>query len=106
MKIQSMVSTNPPGKKHSNDICTNETLPQIITNHVLLTLFVIVVDALVVHQHAHRDTISSTMLEMKHHHLAPEEGPIVEGDHDECYDDLLMNYIKNKKQKNKCLYML
>ena len=54
------------------------------------------------HQRAHRDTISSTMLEMKHHHLAPEEGPIVEVQYqDECDDDLLMNYIKNKKWKNK-----
>jgi hypothetical protein len=26
MTIQPMVSTTPPGKKHSNDICTNETL--------------------------------------------------------------------------------
>jgi hypothetical protein len=25
-KIQPMVSNTPPGKKHSNDICTNETL--------------------------------------------------------------------------------
>jgi hypothetical protein len=26
MKIQPMVLTNPPGKKHSNDIFDNETL--------------------------------------------------------------------------------
>jgi len=26
MTIQPMVSINPPGKKHSNDICINETL--------------------------------------------------------------------------------
>jgi hypothetical protein len=65
-------------------------------------LFVIVVDAPVVHQHPHPATRSSTMLEMTHHLPAPEEGPIVEGqDQDECDDDLLMNFIKKKKQKNK-----
>jgi hypothetical protein len=41
------------------------------------------------------------MLEMMHSHPTLEEGPIVEGDQDECDDDLLVNYIKNKKQKNK-----
>jgi hypothetical protein len=59
------------------------------------------VDAPVVHQCVCHTTRSSTMLEMMHHHLALEWGPIAQGDQDECNDDLLMNYIKNKKQKKK-----
>jgi hypothetical protein len=104
--IQPMVSTTPPGKKYSNDIRTNETLLQIITNHVLLTLYVIVVDAPIVHQRPRPTTRSSTMLEMTHRLPTAEHGPIDEGlDQVECDDHLLMNFIKNKKQKNKSLYI-
>ena len=47
--IQPMVSTTPPGKKMSHAICINERLIwTIIINHVLLTLFVVIVDAPVV----------------------------------------------------------
>jgi hypothetical protein len=65
-------------------------------------LFVIVVDAPIVHQCPRPATRSSTNLEMTHYHSATEQGPIVEGqDQEECDDDLLMNFIKKKKQKNK-----
>jgi hypothetical protein len=67
--------------------------------------FVIVVDTPIVHQHAHCSTRSSTMFEMTHSHAAPKRGPTTEGDQDECTDDLLKNCMKNKKQKNKWLYI-
>jgi hypothetical protein len=55
-----------------------------------------------VHQCPCPATRSSTMLEMTHHLPVVEHGPIVEGrDQDECDDDLLMNFIKKKKQKKK-----
>jgi len=105
MTIQPMVLTAPLGKKHSNGIFTNETLLWIITNPVLLTLFFIVFNAPVVHQRACHTTRSSKILEMMHHHPTPEEGLVDEGDQDECNDNLLMNYIENKKWKNKWLYI-
>jgi hypothetical protein len=65
-------------------------------------LFVIVVDAPVVHQHPRPATRSSRMLEMTHHLPATEQDPIVEGrDRDDTDDDTLMSFMKKKKQKKK-----
>ena len=99
--IKTMVSTNPPGEKHSNDIRTNETLLWVITNHVLLTLFVIVVDAPpIVHQRSCPSTRSIIMLEMTHHLPTTENYPIVEGqDRHELDGNTLISFIKKKKQK-------
>jgi hypothetical protein len=65
-------------------------------------IFVIVVDAPIVHRRPPHTTRSSTILEMTHRLPTVEHGPIYEvRDQDECDDDLLMNLIKKKKQKTK-----
>jgi hypothetical protein len=73
-------------------------------NHVLIMLYVFVVDVHVV-QHrplVHHTTRSSTMVEMTHSHGAQlEEAPTDEGDEDQCTDDLLNTFMKNKKHKLK-----
>jgi hypothetical protein len=72
-------------------------------------LFVVVVDALVVHQRPLLccTTRSSTMVDMMMHiHGAwIEEGPTTEGDEDQCTNDLLKNFMKSKKHKiSDCKY--
>jgi hypothetical protein len=56
-----------------------------------------------VHQCPCHATRGSTMFDIMHHHQTPEEGPIVEGGHDECDYDLLMNYIKIRNKKKKLI---
>ena len=64
--------------------------------------FVIVVDSPVVHQHPCIATRNSRMLQMTHHLSAAKHDPIAEGQNrDEHDDNILMSFIKTKKQKKK-----
>ena len=61
-------------------------------------LFVIVVDAPVVHQCPHHATRSSIMLEMTNLFPIEEEGPLDEvWDQEECDENLLVNFIKKEE---------
>jgi hypothetical protein len=70
---QSVASNTPQGEKHIHDICINERLLLIIiTKHVLLTLYVVVVDSPVLQQHplVCRTTRNNIMVGMKHSNVA------------------------------------
>jgi len=96
MVYEPMVSTSHPGKEHGDDILINELLLWMITNHINLTLSVIVVEVPWQQPTCRGEYFTRrTMCQSMHIESTPREGPINEVDLE--MNEIINRYLRTKK---------